>query len=99
MSMLRKYGGVALLLLALLIAAQVGVSFLVKTHRMRGFLIAHLESAFGRPVQAGDFSLQILPMPELDVDSVWCRPCSRRTSRRWPRAVTRPSFRLSRCGR
>ncbi|HYA62197.1 MAG TPA: AsmA family protein [Candidatus Sulfotelmatobacter sp.] len=70
MSRLRKYGGIALLILALLVAVQVGVSFLVKTHRMRGFLIAHLESAFGRPVQVGDFSIQILPMPELDMDGV-----------------------------
>ena len=70
MSRLRKYGGITLLILGLLIAVQVGVSFLVKTHRMRGFLIAHLESAFGRPVQVGDLSIQILPMPELDADGV-----------------------------
>lgn len=70
MSRLRKYGGIALLFVALLIAAQVGVSFLVKTHRMRGYLTAHLESAFGRPVQVGNFSVQILPMPELDVEAV-----------------------------
>jgi hypothetical protein len=70
MSRLRKYGGIALLLFSLVIVAQIGVSFLVKTHRMRGYLIAHLESAFGRPVQAGDFSIQILPMPQLDVDAV-----------------------------
>jgi hypothetical protein len=60
----------ALLVAALLIAVQVGVSFLVRTHRMRGYLIAHLESAFGRPVQVGSFSVQILPIPELDVDAV-----------------------------
>lgn len=70
MSRLRKYGGIGLLILTLLVAVQVGVSLLVKTHRMRGFLIAHLESAFGRPVQVGSFSIQILPMPELDVDGV-----------------------------
>lgn len=70
MSRFRKYGGIALLILALLIAVQVGVSFLVGTHRMRGYLIAHLESAFGRPVQVGRFSTQILPIPELDVEAV-----------------------------
>ena len=59
-----------MLLLALLIAAQVGVSFMVRTHRMRGYLTDHLESAFGRPVQAGRFSVQILPIPELDVEAV-----------------------------
>jgi len=67
---LRKYRGIALLILVLLIAIQVGVSFLVRTHRMRGYLIAHLESAFGRPVEVSGFSMQILPIPELDVDAI-----------------------------
>lgn len=70
MSQLRKYGGIALLVMALLIGVQAGVSFLVRTHRIRAYLIARLESAFGRPVQVGRFSVQILPMPELDVDAV-----------------------------
>src|SRR5208282_2036033 len=66
----RKYGRIALLVVALLVAVQVGVSFLVRTHRVRGYLIAHLESAFGRPVEVGRFSVGILPIPELDVDAV-----------------------------
>lgn len=66
----RKYGGIAVLLMAVILAAQAGVSLLVRTHGMREYLIAHLESAFGRPVQAGRFSVQILPIPELDVDAV-----------------------------
>ncbi|MGB7848753.1 MAG: AsmA family protein [Candidatus Acidiferrum sp.] len=70
MTRLGKYGGIAALVLALLIAVQTGVSFLVRTHRMQGYLIAHLESAFGRPVQVGRFSVQILPIPELDMDAV-----------------------------
>jgi AsmA-like protein len=70
MSRLRKYGGIILLILAFLIAAQVGVSFFVRTHRVRGYLIAHLERAFGRPVQVGEFSVQLLPMPELDVEAI-----------------------------
>lgn len=67
---LRKYGGIVVAILTLILAVQAGVSLLVRTHRMRGYLIAHLESAFGRPVQAGRFSVQILPIPELDVDAV-----------------------------
>ena len=70
MSGIRKYGKYAALLVALLVATQVGASFLLKTRRMRGYLIAHLESAFGRPVQAGEFSVQILPIPQLDVEGV-----------------------------
>jgi AsmA family/AsmA-like C-terminal region len=67
---LRKYGGIAVLLLAILLALQAGISLLTRTHRMKENLIVHLESAFGRPVQAGRFSVQILPIPELEVDNV-----------------------------
>jgi hypothetical protein len=67
---LRKYGGIAVLLLAVLLAAQAGVSLLVRTRHVRSYLTAHLESAFGRPVQVGRFSVQILPITELDVDGV-----------------------------
>ncbi len=67
---LRKYGGITLLLAALILAVQGGVSLLVRTNRMRGYLVTHLEHAFGRPVQAGRFSVQVLPLPELDVDEV-----------------------------
>jgi AsmA family len=67
---LRKYGGIAMVLLILLVGTQVGASLLMRTHRVRGYLIAHLENAFGRPVQAGRFSVQILPIPEVDVEGV-----------------------------
>jgi hypothetical protein len=67
---LRKYGGIAITLLAAILAVQAGVSLLVRTRRMRGYLTTHLESAFGRPVEVGRFSVQILPIPELDVDAV-----------------------------
>lgn len=70
MSRFRKYGKIAALVFALIVIAQVGVSFLVKTGRMRVYLIAHLESSFGRPVQVGQFSMQILPIPELDAEGV-----------------------------
>ncbi|HTZ49194.1 MAG TPA: AsmA family protein [Verrucomicrobiae bacterium] len=67
---LRKYGGFLVAILLLTLLAQAGVSLLVRTHRMRGYLIAHLESAFGRPVQAGQFAVQILPIPELELEAV-----------------------------
>jgi hypothetical protein len=70
MRRLSKYGGSAVLLLAAMLAVQVGVSLLVRTHRMQEYLVAHLEKAFGRPVQVGRFSVQVLPLPELDVDAV-----------------------------
>jgi AsmA family/AsmA-like C-terminal region len=58
------------MLLAILLVVQGGVSLLMRTHRVKGYLIAHLESAFGRPVRAERFSMQILPIPELDVEAV-----------------------------
>ncbi len=70
MNRFRKYLKIAALLLVLLVAAQVAVSFLVKTHRVREYLVAHLERAFGRPVTVGSFSAQLLPVPRLDVDAI-----------------------------
>ena len=66
----RKYIKIAAGIVALLIAAQVGVFFVARTHRVHGYLIAHLERAFGRPVEVGHFSAQILPIPEVDADEV-----------------------------
>ena len=70
MSRARKYGVVALVVFVAVIAAQVGVSFFVKTRAARSFLRARLENAFGRPVQADAFSVQLLPIPEVDIDRV-----------------------------
>ena len=57
-------------LLVAVLLVQGGVSLLVRTNRMRQYLVAHLERAFGRPVEVGRFSVQVLPLPELDVDAV-----------------------------
>src|SRR5271168_4140065 len=70
MNRARKYGKYAMLLVVLLLAAQTGVSYLVRTHRIRGYLTARLEKSFGRPVQADNFSVQVLPIPELDIEGV-----------------------------
>lgn len=70
MNRIRKYGVTALVIFALLIGVQMGASFVVKSRHMRAFLLTRLESAFGRPVEASDFSIQLLPMPELEIDGV-----------------------------
>ena len=70
MSRIRKYGRTAAVVVLLLVAVQVGVSLLARTHRMHGYLIAHLERAFGRPVEVRRFSVQILPIPEVDAVGV-----------------------------
>lgn len=54
----------------LLVAAQVSVSLLARTQRVHSYLIAHLERAFGRPVEVRRFSVQILPIPKLDAVGV-----------------------------
>src|SRR6266849_2169101 len=65
-----KIGRVALVIVVLAIAAQVGASLLLKTKRMRSYLTAHLEQAFGRPVEVGEFSVKIVPMPRIDAEGV-----------------------------
>ena len=70
MSRIRRYGRTAAVAVVLLVAAQVGVSLLASTHRMHGYLIARLERAFGRPVEVRRFSVQILPIPEVDAIGV-----------------------------
>ena len=70
MSRIRKYGKTAAVVVVLLGAAQAGVSLLARTHSMHGYLIAHLERAFGRPVEVRRFSVQILPIPEVDAVGV-----------------------------
>lgn len=70
MTRLRKIGNWAVLLVVLLVTAQLSVSFALRTRRIHGYLIAHLERTFGRPVQVGEFSAQILPIPRLDMEGV-----------------------------
>lgn len=66
----RKWWKLALAIAALFLAVQTGVSLLVRTHRVRAYLTAQLEKAFGRPVEVGHFSVQLLPAPELDAEQV-----------------------------
>jgi AsmA family/AsmA-like C-terminal region len=70
MSRARKYSVIVVLVILGLGGVQAGVGVLVSTQRMRGYLTARLEAAFGRPVQVGDFSFTIFPIPELDLEGV-----------------------------
>ncbi|HUE43135.1 MAG TPA: AsmA family protein [Candidatus Sulfotelmatobacter sp.] len=70
MSRLRKWWRPAALLAAIVIVSQVGVSLLVRTHRVHAYLVRHLERAFGRPVEVSHFSVLILPRPSLDAEEV-----------------------------
>jgi hypothetical protein len=70
MSKLQKWWKPALTVVLLVIALQVSVSILARTHRVHGYLIAHLERAFGRPVEVTSFDARILPRPQLDANGV-----------------------------
>lgn len=67
---LRKWWKAGLAFVLLVAAMQVGVSLLVRTHRMHAYLVAHLERAFGRPVEVGSFGARIFPGLQLYADSV-----------------------------
>jgi hypothetical protein len=70
MPRLRTYGKWIGALIVLLVLAQLGLPFLLRTNRMRAYLLAHLEKSFGRPVEARNFSMDILPFPRVDVEGV-----------------------------
>src|SRR5260370_744398 len=70
MSKLRKWWKPALAIVVLVIALQVGVSLLVRTHHVHAYLVARLERAFGRPVEVTSFDARILPSPQLDASGV-----------------------------
>ena len=65
MSKLQKWWKPALVMAALIIALQVGVSLLARTHRVHVFLVAQLERAFGRQVEVLSFDARILPSLQL----------------------------------
>jgi hypothetical protein len=70
MSRLRKWWRPAAFVVAIVIVSQVGVSLLVRTHRVHAYLVRHLERAFGRPVEVKHFGVLILPSPSLDAEQI-----------------------------
>jgi AsmA family len=70
MNRFRKFGKWAVFLVVLLVATQASVSLALKTRRFHGYLIAHLERTFGRPVEVSQFSAQIFPLPRLEMNGI-----------------------------
>src|ERR1700730_6087989 len=70
MHRVRKWWRLALLIVAVVIAAQIGASFLARTHTVHKNLVAHLERAFGRSVEVRHFNVLLLPSPVLDAELV-----------------------------
>src|ERR1700687_5348051 len=66
----RKWRRLALSIATLLIAAQVGASFLARARGIHKYLVAHLERAFGRTVEVRHFNIFLLPSPMLDAEQV-----------------------------
>ena len=70
MNRLRKWWKPGLLILLVVIAAQVGVSLLVRTASARAFLTRQLEISFGRAVDVRQYSASLFPSPQLDADGI-----------------------------
>src|SRR6266481_5426685 len=70
MTKLQKWWKPALGIVVLVIVLQAGVSWLVRTHRVHAYIVAHLERAFGRQVEVVSFDARILPSPQLDANGV-----------------------------
>lgn len=70
MSKLRKWWKTGAAVAAAVIALQLAVSFLVRTHRVHAYLTTHLERAFGRPVEVRNFGARIFPDLQLYADEV-----------------------------
>lgn len=56
--------------LALLVAADAGLSLALRAGRVRAALTARLEAAFGRPVQVGRYGFSLLGGPSLEANSI-----------------------------
>jgi hypothetical protein len=66
----HKWRKLALALVALVVVGQAGVSAVVHTRRVRGYLVARLEQAFGRPVEVTQLSVGILPRLRFEAEGV-----------------------------
>jgi len=70
MGIRRRWLKLAIGALALLVVAQFAVGVVVRTRRVHAYLIAHLERAFGRPVEVRQFDAQVFPNLRLDANGV-----------------------------
>ena len=66
----RKWWKAGLAVVVSLFLLQAVVSYVARTRRMHAYLTAHLERAFGRPVEVETFGARILPSPQLFADGV-----------------------------
>jgi AsmA family len=70
MQRVRKWWRLALSITAILIAAQIGASFLARASGIHKYLVAQLERSFGRTVEVRHFNILLLPRPMLNAEQV-----------------------------
>jgi hypothetical protein len=70
MHRVRKWWKLALTIVAVLIAVQVGASSMARTRGIHAYLIAQLERAFGRTVEVRHFNVVLLPRLMMDAEQV-----------------------------
>jgi uncharacterized protein involved in outer membrane biogenesis len=68
--LLGKWWKLAMLIVVLVIAAQIGASFLARTQGIHRYLVAHLARAFGRSVEVRHFTVLLIPSPVLEAELV-----------------------------
>src|SRR3984893_9217561 len=70
MHRVRKWWKLALSIVALVIAAQIGISILALTRGVHKYLRAGRGRAFGRTVEVRHFNILLLPSPMLEAEQV-----------------------------
>jgi hypothetical protein len=69
-SMKGKRWKLALAAVGAIVALQLAASGLVRTPQARAYLLAHLERTFGRRVEVREFTVSLLPSPQLDAQEI-----------------------------
>lgn len=70
MSIRGKHWKLALIVIGAIAAVQLAASAVVRSDRVKTYLLAHLERTFGRRVEAREFTVSLLPSPKLDAADI-----------------------------
>ena len=70
MSRNGKRWKLALIIVGAIIALQLGASAIVRSERVKAYLLAHLQRTFGRRVEVREFTVSLLPSPQLDAQEI-----------------------------
>lgn len=70
MSIRGKHWKLALIVIGAIAALQLAASAMVRSDRVKTYLLAHLERTFGRRVEAREFTVSLLPSPKLDATEI-----------------------------